>query len=522
VVVFELILLLLLGAVLLVLLARRVGAPYPAFLAVGGAALALFPGAPQLSLEPDLALALFVAPVLLDAAFDTSVRDLKDNWLPVTGLVLVAVGLTTAGVAVVAHALVPGMPWSAAVALGAIVAPPDASAATAVLRQVRLPHRVLTILEGESLLNDAGALLIYRIAVGATLAGSLSLADVAPAFLLNVVGSIVAGPVLGWLSLKLTARIDDIPSAIVLQFVGTFGVWMLAQRAGLSAILTIVTYAITLARYAPRRTSARRRVPAYAVWDTAVFVLNVLAFALIGLQLRPILERLAPAQRTDYLVVAAAVLATVIVVRIAWVMAYNTGMRLKVRWFGFHPARPREAPTARGGFLVAWCGMRGIVTLAAALALPDGGAHPFPYRDLILLVAFCTVVGTLVLQGLTLGPLVRVLALHDDNVVEGEVRQAWRQALRAALAAVDGDQSPGAEALRREYQEALRSVEEQPAGPLFALPDDPVRRRALAAARQAVLGLRASGDIGDAAFHRVEEQLDRTELGVAEGDSAYS
>src|SRR6476619_3444100 len=174
---------LVLAAVTLAALARRAGAPYPAFLAIGGALLAFLPGAPTFTVPPELALALFVAPVLLDAAYDASPRDLKDNWAPVTGLVVFAVGLTTAAVAVVARTLVPGIPWAAAIALGAIVAPPDAAAATAVLRQVRPPQRIITILEGESLLNDASALLVYRLAVGAVAAGGFSLSTVAPTFL---------------------------------------------------------------------------------------------------------------------------------------------------------------------------------------------------------------------------------------------------------------------------------------------------------------------------------------------------
>src|SRR5437868_6506118 len=187
------------AAVLLAAGARRVGAPYPAFLALGGAVLAFLPGAPSFTVPPELALALFVAPVLLDAAYDASLRDLKDNWAPVTGLVVFAVGFTTAAVAIVAHTLIPMMPWAAAIALGAVVAPPDAVAATAVLRPLRPPHRLLTILEGESLLNDASALLIYRLAVGAATAGSFSVASVAPTFLLGIGGSVVAGPVFGWI-----------------------------------------------------------------------------------------------------------------------------------------------------------------------------------------------------------------------------------------------------------------------------------------------------------------------------------
>src|SRR4051812_15207101 len=259
------------AAVLLAAAARRVGAPYPVFLAVGGALLAFVPGAPGLTLPPELVLALFVAPVLLDAAFDASLRDLRDNWAPVTGLVIVAVGLTTAAVAWVAHALVPGMPWAAAIALGAIVAPPDAVAATAVLRPLRPPHRLLTILEGESLLNDASALMIYRLAVGAVAAGSFSVQAVVPMFLLGVLGSLVAGPVLGWLMQRLMNRVQHIPSAIILQFVGTFTVWLLAEQMGLSGVLTTVCFAMTLARSAPSQLSARIRIPTNAVWATVIF-----------------------------------------------------------------------------------------------------------------------------------------------------------------------------------------------------------------------------------------------------------
>src|SRR5215210_3072115 len=219
---------LVLAAVMLAAAARRVGAPYPAFLALGGAILAFIPGAPSFNVLPELALALFVAPVLLDAAYDASPRDLKDNWAPVTGLVVFAVAFTTIAVAVVARALIPGMAWAPAIALGAVVAPPDAAAATAVLRPLRPPHRILAILEGESLLNDASALLIFRLAVGAVAANGFSIGAVAPAFLFAVAGSVVVGPALGWLWLRLTDRVQDVPTAILLQFVSTFGVWILA------------------------------------------------------------------------------------------------------------------------------------------------------------------------------------------------------------------------------------------------------------------------------------------------------
>src|SRR4051794_12022854 len=442
---------LVLAATVLAAGARRVGAPYPVFLALGGAILAFIPGAPSFTVLPELALALFVAPVLLDAAFDASPRDLRDNWSPVIGLVVFAVGLTTIAVAAVSRQLMPGIPWASAIALGAIVAPPDAAAATAVLRQLRPPHRILTILQGESLLNDATALLIYRVAVGAVAAHGFSVGAVAPTFLFAVAGSLVVGPVLAWVSLKVLDRVEDVPTAVILQFVTTFGVWIFAERIGLSGVLTMVCYAVAAARTAPERTPARLRVPSYAVWDTVVFLLNVLAFAFIGLQLRPILGRVEPTVRGRYFLVAAAVLVTVIVVRLAWHMSFNAVIRWRDRRYGFNPPRPMLRPTVGSGLIISWAGMRGIVTLAAALALPPG----FPYRDLIVLTAFSVVLGTLVIQGLTLKPLLRALNLRDDDPVGRELSSARERALRAALACLQQERSPLAEAVRQEFTARL-------------------------------------------------------------------
>jgi Na+/H+ antiporter len=506
---FEWIIGLLLGAVLLSAAARQISVPYPTFLALGGVLLALLPAGPAWTLEPGLALALFVAPVLLDAAYDTSLRDLRDNWMPVSTLVFVAVGLTTATVALLVRWLLPDMPWAAAISLGAIVAPPDAAAATAVLRQVKLPYRILKILEGESLLNDASALLIYRIAVGAAAVTHFELRDFLPAILLGLAGSLIAGYLFAKLSMWATARITDAPSAIITQFAGTFTVWIVAEHVGLSGILTIVAYAITIARTAPARTPARLRVPAYAVWDTVVFVLNVLAFVLIGLQLRPIWLRLDPSLRLQYCLIAAMVLAVVILTRIVWVMSYNTLLRIVVARFGFHPRRPMPAPSLASGIVISWCGMRGIVTLAAAFALPND----FPYRDLILLTAFSVVLGSLVIQGLTLRPLITALRLKDENPVEAEIGRAREIAYRAALDEIDGDPSEAAEILRLEYRALLLRAKGDGKGVMSGeLPADPLRRRAIGAARRSILQLRGSEEIGDDAFHRLEEEFDWAEL----------
>jgi CPA1 family monovalent cation:H+ antiporter len=459
-------------------------------------------------LPPELALALFVAPVLLDAAYDASFRDLKDNWLPVAGLVVFAVGFTTAAVAVVVHWLVPAVPWGAAVALGAIVAPPDAVAATAVLRPLRPPHRILIVLEGESLLNDASALLIFRLAVGAVATDGFALDQVAPAFLLSVAGSVLAGPALGWITLHVMDRVEHVPTSIILQFVCTFGVWILAERIGLSPVLTMVCYAIALARTAPKRLPARSRIPTNAVWQTAVFALNILAFIFIGLQIRPVLESTAPVDHEQYFVVAAAVLLTVIAVRPAWHMSFNAIVRWRQRRAGFHPPRPMLRPSVGSGLVISWAGMRGIVTLAAAMALPA----TFPYRDLITLTASAVVLGTLVVQGLTLKPLLRALDLHDGDPVGREFETARERAYRAGLDSVAHDDSPAARAVRHKLSTHMkyerRGVD----------PDDgmvahsQLHRRAILAARQAALSMRDRGEIGDDAFHQIEEELDWLEM----------
>ncbi len=506
--IFQWILVLLVGAVGLTALARRMNVPYPSLLAVGGVALALLPSAPRFELDPALTLALFVAPVLLDAAYDTSVRDLRANWIPITSLVLAAVGITTAAVAWTAHTLLPGMPWAAAIALGAIVAPPDAAAASAILKQLRLPHRLLVILEGESLLNDASALMIYRIAVLAVTSGGLELGTVVPMSLLAVAGSVVAGYVLARLYMRLAVAVTDVPSSIVLQFAATFGVWILAEHLQLSAIVTVVVYAITVARDAPRLIPASNRIPSYAVWDLVVFVLNVLAFVLIGLQLRPILAPLAPQERVAYFEIAAIVLAIVVVARFVWVFSYAVVARLKLRALGPGGWPGTARPTVRGSLVVSWCGMRGIVTLAAAYALPSG----FPYRDLILLTAFSVVVGTLVVQGLTLRPLIRLLKLRDDNPVDREVRMACERIVHAGLQVLDEDRSPEARVIRRELEAQLTEQTDERKDPNELGQYDALRARIVAAQRAALLEMRSKDEIGDDAFHQLEAQLDVAEV----------
>jgi monovalent cation/hydrogen antiporter len=512
---FETLLLLLLGATALSALAKKMNMPYPTVLAVGGGIAAFIPGAPQLELPPDLILALFVAPVLLNAAYGTSLRDLRKNRVQILSLVFAAVALTTVAVAFTVRLLIPGFPWGAAIALGALLAPPDAVAALAVLRHVQPPHRIRMVLEGESLLNDASALLIYRLAVGAVAVGSFSLMDAVPTFGIVVLGSVAAGWLLSWPASFLMRRMDDAPSFVIVQFVITFGVWLAAERLGLSGVVTIVVFGLVTARRKGTPTPPHLRVPSFAIWETVTFVLNVVAFTLIGLQMHPIIEALTAQELVRYLIAALVILIVVIVTRLIWVMARH-GIIL-----GIHSVFRRSTaddenapPTTKEGLVIGWSGMRGIVTLAAAMALPAD----FPYRDFIHLTAFVVVLGTLVLQGLTLRPLLAVLKLPPDTTVEEEVQLARKVALKAALQTVGEEDSPAAERLRLDYEEALAHVRSG-RNPRHR-EANVLRKQAVVAARIAIEDLLEAESIGDDAYHRIEEELDWLELSAGRARAA--
>jgi Na+/H+ antiporter len=505
---FELVVALLLLGAVFVLWSERIGAPYPALLALAGTLSALVPGMPDVALDPELALTLFVGPTLLDAAYDASPRDLRHNLAPVASLAVGMVMLTVGAVAWIARLVVPELSWASAIALGAIVAPPDASAAATVLRKLQPPHRLLVILEGESLFNDATSLLIYRVAVGAAMTGAFAGRSVVPMLLLTCGGGLITGWALARLYIRFISRVDDIAVSVLLQFVSTFAVWMLAERMGLSAIITMVTYAMTLARHVPGLSNARHRIASYTVWEVAVLVLNVLAFALIGLQLRGIASRV-----TDwhtYSFCALAVCAAVIVVRIVWIMSHTAVDRWRLHRSGSAPAH-LSPPTFGNGMMASWCGMRGIVTLAAALALPTGPSA-FPHRDLVVFSAFCVVLTTLALQGLTLRPLMHWLNLRDDGSVERETNLARIEVAKAALRMLDTASSTqqSADILRSEYKARIsprrRNIEPHEES-LAAL-----QRQAAVAQRAALSDLRARHVIGDAAFHVVEEEIDLIEL----------
>ncbi len=514
---FEWILVMLLVAAILAEIARRVSAPYPTLLALGGVGVAFLPGSPQWVLDPQLALALFVAPVLLDSAYDTSLRDLRVYWRPIAGLVFAGVVTTVIGVAFVCRWLVPEMSWPVAIALGAIVAPPDAAAATAIMRQVGLPHRLLSILEGESLLNDASALFIYRLAMMAVATGTLGFQDYLPVFLLTVLGSVAAGIALAFLLGPIMRIPKHVPTSLILQFCSTFGIWILAEKIGLSGILTIVAFAMTMARRGGPQMPPQMRVPILAVWEAVVFLLNALAFVLIGMQLKPIWTRLGsdPA-RLDAIVVAIVVVAVAIGTRFLWVMLYSA---IEIRRVKGKGDAADNKGAWRAGIVVSWSGMRGIVTLAAAFSVPHvlSDGSEFPHRDLILLCAFSVVFGTLVLQGMTMRRVIRLMKLPEDNMVAKEVRAGRISIYQSLIEAIGADNSLHGKLLRKQYHAALEFNEESTSvNAMRFLPDSSLRRNGIAAAREKLISMREQGLIGDQAYRTLVQELDWAELSIGE------
>jgi Na+/H+ antiporter len=508
---FEVTLVLLTIAVVLLRAARRLRVPYPSLLALVGGCVAVLPFAPHLSIDPRLALALFVAPAVMGTAFDMPPRELLRIWLPLVSLAVVLVLITTAAVAWAGAALA-GLPLAAAVVLGAIVAPPDAAAAAAVLGEFNLPRRTMAVLQGESLLNDAVALLAFSLALTAAISTAGTWESLAPRLLIAVPGGALLGVFAGILGMHALKRTAGTLSLIIIQFLVTFGTWILAERLQFSPIVAVVALAAVIARYMPSRTSPSDRVNSNAVWATVVFVLNVLAFQLMGLQARAILDQLRGADLRHALAFAGIVLGIVIGVRFAWVMLYGTVMRL-FRTFVEKRVLQSTVPPARVGILVSWCGMRGLVTLATALALPT----QFPGRDLIVLSAFTVVLGSLIVQGFTIRPLIALLRIAPDSSLDEEMAKARSAMLDAALGELAGISGEASEAVRAELKAArVGSVDR--ARPITAY--DNIRMQAIAAERRLLIEWRGQGRIFDDAYHLLEEELDRAELNASDGTAS--
>ncbi len=498
---FESLLLLLAVAILLLQVSRRLAIPYPTMLAAAGVALALVPGAPRIALDPHMALALFIAPILVDAAFDFPVQEVRRLWRPLFALAVLAVLLSAVAVAFLGVAMA-GMPLYAALALGAIVAPPDAAAATAILSSVNMPRRSVTVLKGESLLNDATALLLFSAATAVHRGDGMD-AGLALHLGLAAPGGVLLGYLIAKAFRYLTPFVTGTLGGNILEFVSCFGVWIIAERLGLSAVLCLVAFAMTIARTASLSTDPRMRIHSFAVWTSAVFLLNVLAFLLMGFQARTIVGAMEPQGLRDAAVFALAVIACVIVVRLAWVLAYNVLAR-RYRWV-------RGGSTAVGlrqGVLIGWCGMRGLVTLATAFALPAS----FPQRDLIVLTAFAVVLATLVVQGLTVAPLIRLLKLDGEDGRTAEMAQARAELSGAALAALDGKSGDIADHWRRAFEVRHRAALTGDESPIVEK-----RRLGLVAMRrqrERLEQLRAEQRVDGDAFLVLQEELDFAEVAL--------
>ena len=452
--VFELLLVLLAVSVALVVLARRWNLPPSVALVLGGMALAFVPGLPSLVLDPELVLALFLPPLLQASAYRTDWPSFRTNLRPILLLAIGAVFFTAGLVAVTTKLFLPSLPWWAAITLGAIVAPPDAVAAASVLGRFRLPKRITTVLEGESLINDASSLVLYRFAVAAVGAGTVSYGLGGLQFLGVAIGGAVTGWLVGRIAMWVFARLEDTLLDLTISILAGFAAYLAAEAVHASGVLAAVACGLVLGRQQHAAFTARTRIELVAVWNFIEFVLTSLVFILIGLQLRGIVARLADDDLWPLALLAVVMSATLVAGRFVWVFA-STWLP---RAFSRELRRDDPMPPWQHSFVVAWTGMRGVVSLAAALALPE----PFPARDTILFLAFCSIFVTLVLQGTTLGWVVRRLGVIEDDTTlpEPDTAQARSDIATAALDAVrrelDGpDGSEHAEAaaeLIREYE----------------------------------------------------------------------
>jgi CPA1 family monovalent cation:H+ antiporter len=512
----------LLAAVLaLAAVASRIAVPYPILLVLGGLALAFVPGMPRVELEPALVFLLFLPPILFSAAYATSWRDFKANARPIGLLAVGLVIFTTVAVAVVARWAVPGLGWPEAFVLGAIVSPPDAVATTAIMSRLGVPRRVVTVLEGESLVNDATALVALRFATAAVVTGAFSLTEAGFQFVLVAVGGILIGIVAGVVLVWLLQRIDDVAVNIGLTLLAPLGAYLGAERLHVSGVLAAVVAGLIMGRRSSTTLRAFGRLEGRAVWTFIVFVINGLVFVLIGLQLLEVVESLGDRPPGVLVGAAVAVCLTTILVRIAWVFPATYLPRRLVPGLAERDPAPPWQPVA----VISWAGLRGVVSLAAALALPlrtDAG-DPFPNRDMILFLTFCVILATLVGQGLSLPWLIRRLGISDDGSVEREEVLARRATAEAAIRYLDDvAQEPWVPddlvaGLRQAYAHSLDRHLAPTAADGDGDEDDHegvharLRGELLATERRALVAMRDRGEISDEAMRRVERDLDLVE-----------
>ena len=493
-------------------LARVVRVPYPILLVLGGLVLGFLPGMPAVELPPELVLVAFLPPLLYWAGFFASPRDLRADARAIS---MSAVGLvlaTAVAVAVTAHAMVEGMTWPAAFALGAIVSPTDPLAASAIGRRLGVPRRLLTLLEGESLVNDATALVAYRIAVAAAVGGSFVAWQAGLRFVVGTAGGVAVGLLVGWLVAELRRRLDEPVVEIVVSVFTGYAAYLPAELLGVSGVLAAVTAGLYVGWRAPELASAATRLLGFSFWEVLVYLANAVLFILVGLQLRPILEELDGTAMAVLVGQGALVSAVVVAVRLGWGFSIPYLVRLVDR----RPSQVMRRVGAKQRLMIGWSGMRGAVSLAAALALP----LDFPMRNLILFLTFSVIFATLVVQGLTLPTLIRRLNFEQDDAEEREEIRARLAATHAALDRLD--ELAGADWTRDDTVERLHGLYEFRRRRLKArggyLEDDGsedrsqayqrLLRELLQAQRQAIVRLRNQGQISNDVMHRIERELD--------------
>jgi Na+/H+ antiporter len=514
----ELVLALLIAVAALVTIARRLGIAYPIFLVIGGLLLGLVPGLPRIAIEPDVIFLLVLPPLLYIAAFFTPLRSLRANVATIGSLAIGLVIATAASAAAVAHVLIPGITWAVALVLGAIVAPPDEIAATAIAARLAVPRRIVTILEGESLLNDATALTIYSIAIAAVIGGSFSGAQAVATFAVAVLGGCAIGLAVGWVIAQIRSRIEDTPVEITISLLTPYAAFLPAEHVGASGVIATVAAGLYLGRRGSRIMGADTRLTGRAVWETITFLLNGFVFIVTGLEVPVLLRSLAPSLAIRLAGIGIAVSLVLVVVRALWIFGS-----------AFLPSllrgRPRPPRLFAQSLVLSWAGMRGVVSLAAALAipmtLPDG--TPFPAREALIVVTLMVIVFTLLGQGLTLPWLIPSLRLGADVEVRDEEARARQRLVEAATRRIDElypvwpGHHPLLDRMRDTYRHRSEHVDRQRA-PSTADGQDreliehrEIKRAVIDSEREALLRLRAADAIDDDILRNLERELDLEE-----------
>jgi monovalent cation/hydrogen antiporter len=503
-------------------LARWLSIPYPIPLVLGGVALGLLPGMPDVELDPDLVLLIFLPPLLYAAAFFSDLRALRTDLRSISLLSIGLVTATTAAVAVLAHAVI-DLPWAMAFALGAIVSPTDPAAATTIMRRLNAPRRVVNVLEGESLLNDATALVAYRVAVAAAVGGSFSIADAGLEFVGAAAGGLAIGLLVGFVVAEIRRRLHDTTTEVTISLFTAYAAFLPADELGLSGVLAAVAAGVYLGWRAPEIASPETRLQGFALWQILTFLLNASLFILVGLQLPVIVDGLDGRGAGEVIGYSALVFGTVVVMRFIWLFT----VPYLVRAIDRRPEQRARRASAASRIVMGWAGMRGAVSLAAALALPfetDAGT-PLPGRDLILFITFALILVTVIGQGLTLPALIRRLGLGEDgSEEEAEEVRARLVAARAALERLDEleledwTRDATVERLRALYRFRQRrfkvragKIEDEDGIEQRSLNYQRMMHEVFAAQRRALVELRNTRVISSDVMRRVERELDLEE-----------